>query len=82
MGDVLAAIADLHAARLALQSAFLALDRAATQGCTTDGAHLRILAAEFAGTREEAAVFAALLAAVASPRDQGIVRRSRGCEHV
>lgn len=66
-GEILSAIADLHTARAALQSAFLALDRAASRGCATDGDQLRILAAEFAGTKEEAEVFAALLAAIARP---------------
>ena len=66
-GELLSAIADLHIARAALQSAFLALDRAASQGCATDGDQLRILAAEFAGTKEETEVFAALLAAIAAP---------------
>jgi hypothetical protein len=64
-GEVLAAIADLHAARLALQRAFVTLDRAASRGVAIDRAHLRVLLAEAAGTEEEAAVLAALLASVA-----------------
>jgi len=61
--NILDAIAELHAARLSLQGALLALDRAVGAGERAGEGSLRVLAAEFRGTGEEAAVFAALFAA-------------------
>lgn len=65
------AIAELHAARLSLQSALLALGRAVEAGEQISETNLRVIEAELRGTTEEAAVFAVLLdqalASAASP---------------
>jgi hypothetical protein len=55
------AIAELHAARLSMQGAFYALDRARQAGEQIADGNLRIIDAEFRGTIEEAALFLALL---------------------
>jgi hypothetical protein len=56
-----AAIAELHAARLSLQGAILAVRRAVDAGEPAAEANLRVIDAEFRGTAEEAAVFGVLL---------------------
>lgn len=56
------AIAELHAARLSLQGALIALDRAREAGERLAGSSLRILDAEVRGATEEAALIAARLA--------------------
>jgi hypothetical protein len=58
---VVSAIAELHAARSAMQSALIALDQAVNRGEYVDAAHVRLIQAELRGAGEEAAVFVALL---------------------
>lgn len=57
-----AAIAEVHAARLSLQGALMALDQARAAGERHAGSTLRVLDAEVRGATEEAALIAARLA--------------------
>jgi hypothetical protein len=56
------AIAEVHAARLSLQGALIALDQAREAGERLAGSTLRVLDAEIRGATEEAALIAARLA--------------------
>jgi len=55
------AVADLHAARVALQAAFIALDRAAWAEERISVEDLRLIDAEFRGAAEEAALVQVVL---------------------
>ncbi|MEV4536044.1 hypothetical protein AB0J82_19695 [Asanoa sp. NPDC049518] len=61
------AISEVHAARVAMRNAWLALDQALGDGEQFDAAFRRLVDTEISGTREEAALLSALLANADQP---------------
>ncbi|MDG4820403.1 hypothetical protein O7635_00870 [Asanoa sp. WMMD1127] len=56
------AVTEVHAARVAMRNALLALDQALDDGERMDASFRRVIHAEISGTREEAALLTARLA--------------------
>ncbi|SNT65195.1 hypothetical protein SAMN05421812_120121 [Asanoa hainanensis] len=61
-GHLDSAISEVHAARVAMRNALLALDQAIGDGERFDEAFRRLVDTEINGTREEAAILSAMLA--------------------